>query len=59
MVRYCEDNRKKMVSAEGNYIGHLKIGYMTYWVEYDDLDDYYYIMKAYSHRMYVKGGNEF
>ena len=59
VVRYCEDNRKKMVSAEGNYIGHLKIGYMTYWVEYDDLDDYYYIMKAYSHRMYVKGGNEF
>lgn len=54
VVRYCEENCKKMVSAEGNFIGHLKIGYMTYWVEYDAKSDYYYIVNAYSHRMYIK-----
>lgn len=58
VIRYCEKTGKKMVSAEGNFIGHLKIGYMTYWVEYDDSDEALYLINAYSHRMHIQGSDE-
>lgn len=52
VVEHCENSGEKILNQDtGNFIGHLQIGYMTYWVEYRKTDDDFELINAYSHRM--------
>ena len=52
VVEHCENSGEKILNQDtGNFIGHLQIGYMTYWVEYRKTDGDFELINAYSHRM--------
>ena len=52
VIEYCEREGKKILNGKnGHFMGHLKIGYMTYWAEYDIFRDGYELFNAYAHRM--------
>ena len=70
LIVHCESTGRKLEEAgTGRFTGHLKRGYVTYWAEYEPLDDLsgaggasdtacvrgtYYIHCAYSHRMVLE-----
>jgi Fe-S oxidoreductase len=55
VIEHCENSGKKVFDPEtGHSIGHLKIGNMTYWVEYAPNEDGFELFNAYSHRMSIE-----
>ncbi|NYB72695.1 NAD(P)-binding protein [Sedimentibacter hydroxybenzoicus DSM 7310] len=56
VIEHCEREGKKVLDGgSGHFIGHLKIGTMTYWVEYDVCGDHCYTLyNAYAHRMSIE-----
>ena len=58
-VAHCEATGEKLYDPERDvYMGHLRIGIITYWVEYQKTDDGYTLVNAYSHRMEILKDNE-
>ena len=56
VVEYCEKEQAGAVSSDGHVTGHLKIGYMTYWAEYEALPDgRFRLWNGYAHRMNLEG----
>ena len=57
VVEYCEKEQTGAVNPENSHIsGHLKIGYMTYWAEYEPLPDgRFRLWNGYAHRMNLEG----
>jgi hypothetical protein len=55
VIEHCESSGRKVMDPEtGHFIGHLKIGSMTYWAEYAPTEDGYELFNAYSHRMSIE-----
>jgi hypothetical protein len=54
VIKSCEESRRRLLTAEGHYVGHAEAGYMTYWVEYMPEDGGYRIFNAYGHRMRIE-----
>ncbi len=55
VVEYCESSGRKVSDcASGHFFGHLKIGNITYWVEYYSCDIGFELVNAYSHRMSIE-----
>ena len=56
VVSACEQSGRKLVhAASGHYIGHLRRGPVTYWVEYIPCEvGSFRLLSAYSHRMDIK-----
>lgn len=51
-IDFAEQTGQKFVNKEtGRFLANHKIGYITYWVEYQIEDNHYVIYSAYSHRM--------
>lgn len=57
VVAYCEQEKRGVVNPETGWItGHLKIQNMTYWAEYEVLEDGgYKLWNGYCHRMNLEG----
>ncbi len=57
VIEDCEERGTFILDREsGRRIGHGRLGLLTYWVVYEELDDgSYRIHNAYSHRMAIKG----
>jgi hypothetical protein len=54
VIYHAEKQGVKFVDKKnGHRIAHLKIGHVTYWVEYELCGDSYKIYKAYSHRIQI------
>ncbi len=54
VIFHAEKNGVKFVDKEtGHNLAHLKIGHVTYWVEYEPCGDGYKLHKAYSHRIQI------
>ena len=54
VIFHAEKDSVKFVDKEtGHNIAHLKIGHVTYWVEYEPCGDGYKIYKTYSHRIQI------
>lgn len=55
-IETCESEQKYLIDPQsGRRVCHLKIGYVTYWVEYARREDSVCIVyNAYSHRMTIK-----
>jgi hypothetical protein len=54
VIRHAETSGAKLVDREnGHSIAHLKIGHVTYWVEYEPSGDGFKVHKAYSHRIQI------
>ncbi len=59
-VLHAERSGDRFVDREnGHRIAHLKIGHVTYWVEYEPCGNSYKVHKAYSHRIQIvtEGGS--
>jgi len=55
-VEHSESTGNKAYDPQKDYyIGHLKQGYMTYWVMYKKEGEAYRIINAYCHRMTIEG----
>ncbi len=55
VVDYCERTGARLTDSKtGHYIGHLRIGYMTFWVEYTPCADGIAVTNAYAHRMWIE-----
>jgi len=53
-IEHCESTGCKLYDPEKNcYIGHFKMGIITYWVEYGKNEDKYILLNSYSHRMEI------
>ncbi len=53
-IAHCEETGNKLKDTQsGFYIGHLRIGLITYWVEYFIEDDKYILKNVYSHRVQI------
>lgn len=56
VVSHCEETGFRLKDdATGHILGHLQLGFVTYWVEYLPLDDGFELVNAYSHRMAIEG----
>ena len=55
VIHHCEETGSMLTDEEGAYIGHLKIGIVTYWVFWRKEGDTYSILNAYNHRMTIAG----
>ena len=52
VIAACEKEGQKLLdTATGHFIGHKKLGHMTYWAEYAPEGDGYRLYKGYAHRM--------
>ncbi|HWQ79471.1 MAG TPA: FAD-dependent oxidoreductase [Anaerovoracaceae bacterium] len=59
VIHHAETTGYKMLNhGNGNFIAHLQIGFITYWVEYQHRKNRYELMNAYSHRMQIIGEEE-
>ena len=57
VISHCEQSGSYILLQDGNRVGHLQIGYTTFWVQYRVVVDKYQVCRAYSHRMeLVKSG---
>jgi hypothetical protein len=57
VIEHCENSGKKLIDpSTGHFIGHLKIGNMTYWAEYFPVENGFELLNAYSHRMSIDEG---
>ena len=56
VIKECEKTGVFLIDEDtGHRIGHRKLGYITYWVEFEkESDDVYILYNAYSHRMSIK-----
>ncbi len=55
VIAYCEKEGRKILDGDsGNFVGHLKKGNMTYWVEYAVKDKGFELFNAYCHRMSIE-----
>lgn len=55
-IDYLESTGAKLQDAKtGHFIGHRKLGHMTYWVEYTFDGDVCTVHNAYNHRMHIEG----
>ena len=56
VIAQSEQRGRLLMNPENNHlVGHWKIGYLTYWVEFSRRDDgEYEIHNAYTHRMTIK-----
>jgi len=53
-IEYCETSGKAVYdSSRDLYIGHLRSGTITYWVEYAKTGGRYVLASAYSHRVEI------
>lgn len=56
VIGLAEKNKDMFFNEEtGHYLGFRRIVNVTYWVEYEKIDDCYKVITAYSHRMDVQG----
>ncbi|MBE6016373.1 MAG: FAD-binding protein [Lachnospiraceae bacterium] len=55
VIRHCEETGRFLINGDGDHIGHLKIGMVTYWVTWKKEGDTYRILNAYDHRMSIVG----
>jgi len=53
VLTHCEYGQKLHNSKTGLFSGHLKIGFITYWVTYAKEDDSVRLVNVYSHRMTI------
>ena len=57
VIEHCETTGNKFYDVEKNcFIGHLQIGIITYWVNYEKHGDKYILTNVYSHRMEILDG---
>ncbi|ATW24802.1 pyridine nucleotide-disulfide oxidoreductase/dicluster-binding protein [Candidatus Formimonas warabiya] len=55
VIAYCESSGRKVFNPEsGHFTGHLRIGHLTYWVEYRPTDHGFELINGYSHRMSIE-----
>ena len=55
-IRHCEESGTKLLNPEtGNFIGHRRLGTVTYWVEYRPAGESFEVVNTYSHRMQIEG----
>ncbi len=56
VIKFCQRTKRKVCHAEKKtWSGYREIGYMTYWVEYEELEDGKFLVhNAYSHRMKIE-----
>jgi hypothetical protein len=53
-IEHCESSGNKLLDTEkGCFIGHLRIGIITYWVEYRKERDRFSLCNIYSHRLQI------
>lgn len=59
-ISHCEkDGGRLKGHVEDSFIGYLKIGYVTYWVEYKRLEENSFkLINTYCHRLTIGGKNE-
>lgn len=59
VITHCETNGRRFCGRKpGSFIGHLRIGYVTCWVEYEKTaENAYLLVNAYSHRIEVGSAN--
>lgn len=57
VISYCEKEKVGVIDpSNGHITGHLKIGHMTYWAEYEPLPDgRFRLWNGYAHRMNLEG----
>ena len=57
VIGHCEREHSGVINpANGHITGHLKIGHMTYWAEYEPLaDGRFRLHNGYAHRMNLEG----
>lgn len=55
VIGYCERTGKYLQTTDGDCIGHLKQGCVTYWAVWREADDQVVLVNAYSHRMVIEG----
>lgn len=57
VIMHCEKSEQKLHNLEtGHDMGSLKIGFMTYWAEYEEHETVYELVNAYCHRMAPEEG---
>ncbi len=55
VIEFCERTGCKLIDPKtGHRIGHLNIGYMTFWAEYAKDGEGYILYDAYAHRMKIQ-----
>lgn len=55
-IDYLEATDNKLIDPQsGHFIGHRRLGHMTYWVEYAMDGDVCTVHNAYNHRMHIEG----
>jgi hypothetical protein len=56
VIEFCETTKRKVYHAEKKtWSGYREIGFMTYWVEYEEEDvETFLVHNAYSHRMKIE-----
>jgi Fe-S oxidoreductase len=55
VIEACEASGRKVIdAATGHSFGYLEIGHLTYWVEYQQLQEDFEVFNAYSHRMKIE-----
>ena len=55
-IEFCETTGSLLQNPDtGSYIGHRRLGLVTYWVEYTKEENLYNVINAYSHRMQIEG----
>ena len=55
VISFCETSGRKLIDTKsGRNIGHLVRGPVTYWVEYEPMEDGWRVLDAYSHRLVVQ-----
>jgi hypothetical protein len=55
VISHCEETGRRLErSGTGRFIGHLRRGFVTYWVEYEPVGEIYRLHKVYCHRMSLK-----
>ena len=54
-IHFCETSGKKLIDTKtGRNIGHMVRGPVTYWVEYEPMEDGWRVLDAYSHRLVLQ-----
>ena len=54
-IAYCEKSGAKLSDSKTGYrIGHHRIGYMTFWVEYAPCEEGFVLINTYAHRMQIQ-----
>jgi hypothetical protein len=54
VLDYARQTGNNVVILEnGHLLAHLRIGLITYWVEYQEEEDGYEVVNTYSHRMQI------